>query len=133
MVPARIYPHVVALVLITVMTGGHWALLQSIAWTRMLIDYTRQGDLVSGIQNTFDGEHPCEMCKAIRKAKSQTEESQAGAIRSPGSLRMDAIPWAGLSYVRASVRFIGFDGMGLPPPEGMDIEPPVPPPRDLTA
>jgi hypothetical protein len=50
------------------MLGGHWVLLQSIAWTRMLVDYSHDGSLAEAIGKTFDGRHPCKMCLKIRKA-----------------------------------------------------------------
>jgi hypothetical protein len=52
-------------------SGGHWMALQSLAWTRMLVSYSRQGDLVSAVTKTFDGKHPCSLCKQVERAKSQ--------------------------------------------------------------
>jgi hypothetical protein len=38
----------------------------------MLIDYSQTaGGLATGISQTFDGEHPCSMCKAVKKAKQE--------------------------------------------------------------
>ena len=49
-----------------VIGGGHWAVFQTVAWTRMVVDYTRDsGSLRQGLANTFDGAHPCELCRKI--------------------------------------------------------------------
>src|SRR5437868_4442842 len=57
--------------------GGHWAILQSIAWTRMLITYSTQSGLSTGVKQTFDGRHPCAQCRAIvqERAKEQTQKT----------------------------------------------------------
>ena len=46
--------------------GAHWAILQSVAWTGMVISYSQHGSLRDAFRNTFDGKHPCSMCKAIK-------------------------------------------------------------------
>lgn len=51
--------------------GGHWGVLQVVAWTKMIADYSAQHGLVEGAARTFDGEHPCCMCKAIAEGKKQ--------------------------------------------------------------
>ena len=54
------------------MAGGHWGALQTVAWTGMLWSYTQKdGSLLSGVKKTFDGEHPCPMCKSIKVAKEK--------------------------------------------------------------
>jgi hypothetical protein len=49
--------------------GLHWMLLQSVAWTTMLAANLRSGSLQAAVQQTFDGKHPCCLCKAIANAK----------------------------------------------------------------
>ena len=53
------------------MLGGHWALLQTVAWARMLRDYSNAGSFTEAIEKTFDGRHPCKMCLKIRKARQE--------------------------------------------------------------
>src|SRR4051794_17579576 len=47
-------------------TGTHWALLQSVAWTTMLAGNLRTGSFSEAVQKTFDGKHPCNLCKEIK-------------------------------------------------------------------
>src|SRR5262249_43162763 len=53
--------------------GAHWFVLQSVAWTTMLADNLRTSSLPQAVERTFDGKHPCSLCKQIAKGK-QTEK-----------------------------------------------------------
>lgn len=55
------------------LAGGPWGLLQVVAWTQMLADYSREKGLVQAVKETFDGEHPCAMCLRLDE-KRQNEE-----------------------------------------------------------
>lgn len=58
--------------------GLHWVVLQSVAWAGMLVAYTvQQGSLLAGVSQTFDAEHPCPLCHAIKKGqKTEKKESR---------------------------------------------------------
>jgi hypothetical protein len=56
--------------------GLHWGLLQTMAWTGMLVERVQSGSWWEAVETTFDGQHPCRMCLAVREAKSGTDESQ---------------------------------------------------------
>jgi hypothetical protein len=47
--------------------GGHWALLQTSAWLGMIVQYSQRAGLKAGLVQTFDGDHPCPVCKAIQE------------------------------------------------------------------
>jgi len=36
--------------------GGPWAVLQTVAWTKMMVDYSRGASLTEAVTKTFDGE-----------------------------------------------------------------------------
>ena len=62
-------------------SGGHWALLQTVAWTRMLATNLETDSLGAALAKTFDGQHPCCMCKAIsagKKSEKKKEFTSAG-------------------------------------------------------
>jgi len=59
---------VVAMLSLTL--GLHWTLLQSVAWVGMIAGYSRQGSLQQAVARTFDGKHPCPLCKLIRAGKN---------------------------------------------------------------
>jgi hypothetical protein len=54
--------------------GGHLALLQTVAWGNMLVDFSSKGSLTEAMDKTFDGEHPCPLCKAVKKSKSEEDK-----------------------------------------------------------
>jgi len=49
--------------------GAHWALLQTVAWTTMLADNLGRHSLTEAVARTFDGRHPCCLCKAVAAGK----------------------------------------------------------------
>ena len=53
------------------LVGGHWALVQTLAWGTMMVNFSKQGSVREAVAKTFDGEHPCALCKKISKAKTE--------------------------------------------------------------
>jgi hypothetical protein len=58
--------------------GGHWAVLQAIAWAQMLQDYSRNGPITEAIAKTFSGRSPCSMCTKI--SEEQQREGRTPAV-----------------------------------------------------
>ena len=54
--------------------GGHLAVFQTIAWANMLKDFSRSASFEEAAKKTFDGEHPCHLCKAVKESKKQEEK-----------------------------------------------------------
>ncbi len=59
--------------------GGHWAMLQGVAWAGMMKDFSRTGSLTEAVGKTFDGKHPCAMCKKIASARTHEEKAPVTA------------------------------------------------------
>jgi len=57
--------------------GGHWALLQVVAWAQMLHAYSQNGDVVEAVAKTFDGDHPCELCRKVTEGRQREEKAPA--------------------------------------------------------
>lgn len=56
--------------------GLHWAALQSAAWVGMAVSYSiEKGSLTEGLSDTFDGEHPCPLCRAVQKGVDTEQKS----------------------------------------------------------
>ena len=109
-------------------TGAHWAALQTVAWTTMLATNFCHDSMVQAVSKTFDGEHPCCLCKAIAAAKKSEKKSEAVS----SALKMEFPPTA--------------DKIILFPPEQFNLlslqnwfaelfssPPPLPPPRGCLA
>ena len=73
-VRCRLMTVVMALALFLV-AGGHWAMLQSVAWATMVKDFSKTGSLTEAVGKTFDGKHPCAMCKKLTNARASEEKA----------------------------------------------------------
>lgn len=60
--------------------GGHWSALQGVAWTSMLISNASHSSLLEAVKQTFDGDHPCELCKRISAAQSQKKQEPSAPL-----------------------------------------------------
>ncbi len=50
----------------------------------MLISYSAEEGLIKGARQTFDGDHPCDLCVAITDAKQQDSGPEAPAHQRRG-------------------------------------------------
>jgi hypothetical protein len=116
-------PVIVALV---VMTGAHWAALQTVAWTTMLASNLCQQNFTVAVSQTFDGEHPCPLCKAIAAGKKSEKKSEAV---SP-ALKME-FPPAAEQFVLIPPPPLPFFPFAACSADSSFPEPPVPPPRNF--
>jgi ssDNA-binding Zn-finger/Zn-ribbon topoisomerase 1 len=57
--------------------GGHLALLQGVAWATMIRDYSRTGTMTAAVEKTFDGKHPCPLCKKITAQRAAEQKAPA--------------------------------------------------------
>lgn len=55
--------------------GAHWAILQSVAWTGMVINFSQHASFKEALKKTFDGNHLCTICKIV-KAGRKSEQNQ---------------------------------------------------------
>lgn len=54
--------------MLAMLVGGHWGMLQVVAWTGMLISYSQSATFAEAWDKTFDGNHPCSLCKTVDRA-----------------------------------------------------------------
>ena len=55
---------------LVIVTGGHWALLQSAAWVGMAVNFSKSHSVSVALEKTFDGKNPCNLCKLVKKGKA---------------------------------------------------------------
>ena len=68
------FTRIIAATLLALFLGVHWFALQSVGWASMLVSRTQTTGWQEAVRTTFDGEHPCEVCKLVsagRKAEKQ--------------------------------------------------------------
>ena len=124
---SRMLLRVVLVAMILVMTGGHWLILQSVAWTKMIVDYSRSSSVGTAIKQTFDGRHPCDICKWIQKEKQSSKQQELKQPSVP-----DDVVFAEthtFSFFDPPCSWIPGDGDFIHP--SRCDPPPVPPPRSL--
>jgi hypothetical protein len=64
------------LLMLLTLTGGQWAVLQSMAWAGMLMNRVRTEQLHQALMSTFDGNHPCPLCDAVQKGRKSESKSE---------------------------------------------------------
>jgi hypothetical protein len=57
-----------------VSVGGHFALVQTLAWGNMLLKYSNGSSVTEAAKKTFDGEHPCHLCKVVKESRKQEDK-----------------------------------------------------------
>jgi hypothetical protein len=75
-------------------SNAHLPILQVVAWAGMLVKYSQNRTLAEAAAMTFDGEHPCPMCKAIKKQQEQAPSLQdLNLVSRPIYFLQLPIPW----------------------------------------
>jgi hypothetical protein len=104
--------------------GAHWVVLQSVAWGRMVVEYSLRVPLAEAVAETFDGNHPCNLCKDISAARHSEKKSDTQSVTAKPDLicatrRIILLP----RYVDFLFARLKMDASLLP------HSPPTPPPR----
>ena len=106
--------------------GLHWVALQSVAWTTMVIEYSKRAPLCQAIEQTFDGAHPCSLCHVVSKGKNSERKSSLQSV----APKIDMI--CVVQPIRWLPRFTVFEyPVNVFPSSDIGFSPPVPPPRFL--
>lgn len=61
-------------------SGAQWIALQSLAWGTMFADFSRTSRWTEAVQKTFDGQHPCALCKSIEQGKKSEKKAEATVV-----------------------------------------------------
>lgn len=104
--------------------GGHWLLLQSIAWAQMIRDYSRDTSLVEAVEMTFSGKQPCAMCVRINEGKN-SEQKQPATVKLDKKSEFPLGPHEHGVAAPPSVDF-AYDPVSVPAPPARFEEPPQP-------
>jgi hypothetical protein len=111
--------------LLCVSVGAPWIALQSVAWATMLVEYSQESTLAKAMVQTFDGNHPCDLCKHVRVKQSEKKPDAPSTTLKPDLLCVKRAVVLIPPYVDLSFPTELIDASTEPP------APPVPPPRTL--
>jgi len=119
---------VVVVLALSFSLGPHWALLQTFAWTGMLISHSHGASLKEAIAKTFDGQHPCGLCLFIEKGRA-AEKQQKQQQTKPGFKLDFGLVWQPTSFSFECARepITAFESSAL----SRSDQPPKPRPRGL--
>jgi len=124
-----VFVRIAAVLVLVLSLGLHWALLQTVAWTGMLLTYSRGTSLSEAVTKTFDGQHPCALCKFVENGRAEEKEQEQQQLK-PGSKLDCGLIWQQVDFAFASAReeILALDTLGR---SRLD-EPPKPRPRGIT-
>jgi len=110
--------------------GGQWMVLQGVAWMGMAVSYSiEEGSVASGLSKTFDGEHPCPLCKVVKKASGEKGDSSAPGETGFGKTKVELylngqlalfppVPVRMAQVVESEVCVARMIAPDVPPPKG---------------
>ena len=104
--------------------GAHWALLQSVAWVGMAVRFAQTDPLPEALSKTFDGQHPCQLCKLVANGK-QAEKKEATL---KAETKLDFLVCA-RQLVPEAPKPLPVFAPAVEEPETCSASPPTPPPR----
>jgi len=70
------FARAIAILAAVQLLGGHWAVLQTTAWVKMVVSYSEGDSLAGALEKTFDGAHPCGLCKLVKEGKGEEQKRQ---------------------------------------------------------
>jgi hypothetical protein len=119
----RVQKLIVVSLLITAV-GAQWGILQSAAWVGMFIRYSQTENMENAWTKTFDGQHPCKLCKLLKEAKKT--ESKSETLKVEDKLEGTFFPGAALLHPPRPRQEFAAVTENAP---GRIDAPPTPPPR----
>lgn len=113
--------------LVCLSLGMHWALLQGVAWTGMFLANLNKGTVTEAVEKTFDGEHPCPLCLAVKEGQKK-EKDDSKPLAAKSVKKFEAVLVAETRLVAPSAQIRSFPWL-VSSFEGRSERPSMPPPR----
>lgn len=108
-------------------TGSQWDLVQTFAWGRMIVSYSRTMPLLEAVRLTFTPDNECAICNTVSAAKQQLDSPATPDLKLLGKII--------LVFQPAPVLVIAAPNLSRWPlgdivvPGASRAAPPLPPPR----
>jgi hypothetical protein len=112
--------------------GLHWTVLQSAAWVSMVVSFSQEGTMLDALEKTFDGEHPCPLCKVVERGTAESGDDDDTSSRTSSKKEIKKIDL--LAEMPLNIQFFG-SRMSMDYSISSDVaqsralEPSVPPPQ----
>jgi hypothetical protein len=121
-----LFPRVAIVAALACSIGLHWGFLQSVAWMGMVVNYSKTGTVGEALVKTFDGKHPCALCKAISTTKKSEKKSEF-----PATGKEFEFSYSCTLFVFNAPTDFWMAGAFEQDAEQLNHSPPTPPPRSL--
>jgi len=110
--------------------GLHRGVIQGVAWTQMLVHYASETSLMEAVEKTFDGQHPCPLCEAVRDDRETEHKQEENSSQKGKKLHAVLVSFPALPLPSA-------DDGSFPGQHSMEMpgfrQPEMPPPRRVMA
>ncbi len=63
----------------------------------MIITYSRDASFSEAVSKTFDGEHPCAMCKAIKQGRAEEKQQQKQPVKPDSKMDLGLV-WQSVAF-----------------------------------
>ena len=108
--------------------GLHWTFLQAVAWAGMIVSYSQEAPIGEAVVKTFDGQHPCTLCKQIARGKRSEKKSDYKL-----ELKKLQFPYAPFVFIFRAPSSFWAVCSGDDSPDLLTHAPAIPPPRSFHA
>lgn len=120
---------IILLAALLVANNLHLPVLQVMAWCGMLVSYSRVTSVAEAVEMTFDGDHPCPMCKNIKKARAASaDEARLKGLPEEKTRDICFVPADSGTCIPPDFTHNGCDFSGGSRPKVLAFQPPTQPP-----
>jgi|SRR6185312_1600950 len=106
-------------------SGAHWLLVQGAAWAGMLAARSGRASVSQAVTTTFDGAHPCRVCRLVERGAASGSAPRAVVSSS-------AVDFAFLGALSVTPELVAFGFETSPAPAYASRAPaPLSPPPDV--
>jgi hypothetical protein len=121
-------PKLLLVVALASSIGLHWAFFQTLAWAQMVISYSHDAPLTEALAKTFDGKHPCKLCKNIDESKRSEKKADSDL-----DLKKFEFSFVASEFIFRAPAFVDEPRALNDFAASLVQSPPVPPPRQFPA
>lgn len=114
-------------------TGGQWHLIQSFAWGRMLVAYSKIMPVSEAVRLTFTPDNMCGVCELVSAAQQQHHRDDALPVGSSLDAKTLLVFQPALTVIFAAPAAFAWSLSDRETPISERAAPPLPPPRALAA
>ncbi len=79
----RLAPRILTSLLLCLVLGLHWSVLQVAGWTTMFLERVQTESWEAALAKTLDGQHPCKVCHWVKEGRAEEQRRQGASPTLP--------------------------------------------------